>query len=181
MTTVLQRAQKLTTAVDPGPRVLIVDDDAVVRMLLEDICVEPGWKATVAATSDEAVLAAGLQHIDLVLLDLNLGGSDDDRLDTPRAIRMMCRATPIVVVTGQSPEPSSNPLPERAGRLYSVNQAQSRKSPRCCKGIIPRQSARRRDDRRLKPRRSARNQVMATYSTPRRSLYFSPCSLGAPH
>lgn len=86
MTTVLQRAQKLTTAVDPGPRVLIVDDDAVVRMLLEDICVEPGWKATVAATSDEAVLAAGLQHIDLVLLDLNLGGSDDDRLDTPRAI-----------------------------------------------------------------------------------------------
>ena len=49
MTTVLQGAQKPTTAVDQRPRVLIVDDDAVVRMLLEDICVEHGWNVIVAA------------------------------------------------------------------------------------------------------------------------------------
>jgi CheY-like chemotaxis protein len=116
MTTVLQGAQKPTTAVDQRPRVLIVDDDAVVRMLLEDICVEHGWNAIVAATSDDAVLAAGLQHTDLVLLDLNLGDCDRDPLDTLRVIRMMCPMTPIVVVTGQSPEALAEPIARAGGQ-----------------------------------------------------------------
>jgi CheY-like chemotaxis protein len=116
MTTVLQGAEKPTTVVDQRPRVLIVDDDAVVRMLLEDICVEHGWNVIVAATSDDAVLAAGLQHTDLVLLDLNLGDGGRDPLDTLRAIRMTCPATPIVVVTGQSPEPLAEPVVRAGGQ-----------------------------------------------------------------
>jgi len=67
-------------------------------------------------TADDAVLAAGLQHIDLILLDLNLGESAGDPLDTLRAIRMTCPATPIVVVTGQSPEPLAEPIARAGGQ-----------------------------------------------------------------
>jgi len=86
------------------PRVLIVDDDEIVRMLLQDICAEYGWDVVVAATRDDAILAAGLQHIDLVLLDWQLRDRDSDPLDTLSALRAICPTTPIVVVTGQSPE-----------------------------------------------------------------------------
>ena len=83
---------------------LIVDDDTIVRMLLQDICEASGWEGVAAATADDAILAAGLQHIDLIFLDLQLGDTDGDPLDNLRALRAIRPATPIFVVTGQSPE-----------------------------------------------------------------------------
>jgi two-component system KDP operon response regulator KdpE len=115
MTTVLQRANKRTMAAD-RPRVLIVDDEAVVRMLLQDICAEQGWDVVVAATADDALLAAGLQDMNLVLLDLHLGAPHGDPLDTLRALRVISPATPIVVVTGQPPKPLAKPVAEAGGQ-----------------------------------------------------------------
>jgi len=104
MNTVLDRAHKPATAVDQRPRVLVVEDDAIVRMILEDICVKHGWDARTAATAAAALVAAGVQDINLVLLDLNLDETNAEPLDTLRALRVMCPTTPIVVITGQSPE-----------------------------------------------------------------------------
>ena len=86
------------------PRVLIVDDNPVVQMLLQDICAEYGWNVAAATTVDDAILAAGLQHVDLILLDWQLRDRDGDPLDNVYALRAICPATPIVVVTEQSPE-----------------------------------------------------------------------------
>ena len=83
------------------PQVLIVDDEAVVRQLLGDICCELGWNVVTAATRDDAILAAGLHQIDLVLLDFNL--DDTDALTVIPELRMVCPKTPIVVVTGRAP------------------------------------------------------------------------------
>jgi len=85
-----------------GRCVLIVDDDDIVRMLLEDVCREHGWNAVSAATRDDAVLAAGLQEVHLILLDFNLAGTD--ALTLIPELRMVCPRTPIVVLTGQMPE-----------------------------------------------------------------------------
>ena len=92
----------MTSEPTDRPRVLIVDDDAVVLMLLEDICHEHGWNVATAATRDDAVLAAGLQPADLVLLDFNLDGTN--ALTLIPELRTVCPRTPIVVVTGQMPE-----------------------------------------------------------------------------
>ena len=85
-----------------GPCVLVVDDDNIVRMLLEDVCREHGWNAVSAATPDDAILAAGLQVVHLILLDFNLERTD--ALTLIPQLRTVCPRTPIVVLTGQMPE-----------------------------------------------------------------------------
>jgi two-component system, OmpR family, response regulator len=85
------------------PRVLIVDDDTVVRMLLQEICEEYGWNVVDAASPVEAIRAAELHQLDLVLLDFHLG-DDGDGLDLLGRLHALCPTTPIVVVTGESPE-----------------------------------------------------------------------------
>jgi hypothetical protein len=56
----------MTTA--PGqPRVLIVEDDESVRMLLRDICEEYAWNVVTAANRADANLGAGL-HSELAAL-----------------------------------------------------------------------------------------------------------------
>ena len=96
------------------PRVLIVDDDEVVRMLLHEICEEYGWNSVNAATDADAILAAGLQHFDLILLDFHIGHGDG--LARVRQLRDVCPATPIVVVTGESPERLAKAIAQAGGQ-----------------------------------------------------------------
>jgi DNA-binding NtrC family response regulator len=90
------------TASDKRPRVLILDDDPVVLLLLEEICAEYGWSAIGVVSSADAFLAAGLQRVDLILIDLNL--KEGSALRLLPEMRTICPGTPVVVVTGQSPE-----------------------------------------------------------------------------
>jgi len=85
-------------------------------MLRADICTEHGWDIVVAATADDALLAAGLQDLNLVLLDLHLGAPNGDRLDTLRALRVISPATPIVLMTGDAPEALTKPVAEAGGQ-----------------------------------------------------------------
>jgi two-component system, OmpR family, response regulator len=78
--------------------ILVVDDDPAIRELLRD-CLEPeGFRVSEAADSAamRALLAAG--HIDLVTLDLMLGG--ENGLTLARDIRSH-RDIPIVMITGK--------------------------------------------------------------------------------
>ena len=97
-------AEAVTTSAERRPRVLIIDDDDVVRGLLQDICEEHGWDAVADGTAADGILSAGLQHIDLILLDFHLHDGGNDLLAPLRALRTICPTTPIVVVTGQEPE-----------------------------------------------------------------------------
>jgi two-component system, OmpR family, response regulator len=78
--------------------ILVVDDDPAVRELLRD-CLEPeGFRVSEAADSAamRALLSAG--HIDLVTLDLMLGG--ENGLNLARDIRSR-HDIPIVMITGK--------------------------------------------------------------------------------
>jgi two-component system, OmpR family, response regulator len=78
--------------------ILVVDDDSAVRELLRD-CLEPeGFRVSEAAdsTAMEALLSAG--HIDLITLDLMLGG--ENGLNLARDIRNH-HDIPIVMITGK--------------------------------------------------------------------------------
>ena len=86
---------------DARPRILIVDDDPVVRMLLEEICTEYGWNAVGVGTSTDAILAAGLQHIDLIFVDYHM--QEDNVLRLLPELCAIRPTTPVVVVTGESP------------------------------------------------------------------------------
>jgi CheY-like chemotaxis protein len=60
----------------PGRRVLLVEDEAMIAMLLEDMLEDLGHELVrVANRLEDAVAAAGTEAIDLAILDLNLGGA----------------------------------------------------------------------------------------------------------
>jgi excisionase family DNA binding protein len=80
------------------PRVLIVDDDEVVRVTITE------WLATVqrevvaAASGEEALAILKTTDVDLVLLDLSLPGLDG--VETFRQIQALRPGVPVIIVTG---------------------------------------------------------------------------------
>ena len=89
-----------------GKRILVVEDELMIRMLLEDMLGELGYTiAAEAARIDEALQAAKDADFDLAILDVNLNGQPI----SPVADALVARGTPFVFATGYGehglPEP----------------------------------------------------------------------------
>ena len=88
------------TAVDvsPGPRrVLIVEDEIMIRMLLEDMLDDLGFKVALSAGRvDEAIALARDGEFDVAILDVNLDGD----LVYPVADVLAARGLPFAFSTG---------------------------------------------------------------------------------
>lgn len=81
-----------------GPRrVLVVEDEALVAMLVEDALAEAGYEVIgPAATVAEALALLERERPDAVVLDLNLAGESS----TPVADLLAARRIPYVIATG---------------------------------------------------------------------------------
>ena len=77
-------------------RILVVEDDAPLRDALATSLEAHGYEAGHAGTAEEAVVLAGHDLPDLVLLDLSLPGADG--LDALRRLRSFT-SVPVVVLT----------------------------------------------------------------------------------
>lgn len=78
-------------------RVLIVEDEAMVTMLIEDMMQELGWTvAATAATVDQAAGCLDADAIDLAVLDVNLRGE----YSYPVADALSDRGIPYLFITG---------------------------------------------------------------------------------
>lgn len=78
-------------------RVLLVEDEAMVAMLLEDLLTDMGCKVVaVVGRLDEAIDAAQTLAFDLAILDVNLDG----RETYPVADEIAARSLPCIFVTG---------------------------------------------------------------------------------
>jgi two-component system, OmpR family, response regulator len=86
---------------EPMPRLLIVDDDADLRVLLKDFFVRHGYVADTARDGAAMRAALGKGRYDLIVLDVMLPG--DDGLALCRELRTTC-ATPIVFLTALADE-----------------------------------------------------------------------------
>jgi CheY-like chemotaxis protein len=85
-------------------RILIVEDELMIRLLLEDMLSELGYiVAAEAARMDEALEAMKNADFDLAILDANLNGEPV----SPVADALVGRGTPFVFATGygEMPEP----------------------------------------------------------------------------
>jgi len=80
-----------------GKRALIVEDEAMVAMLLEDCLQEIGCLVVATASKlEEALALAGSAEIDFAILDLNLSG----KLSYPVADALAARGIPFVFSSG---------------------------------------------------------------------------------
>jgi DNA-binding response OmpR family regulator len=78
------------------PRVLIVEDDPALRMLMRVNLEIEGFEVAESATAEEADAAVRAQRPDVVLLDVHLGGQNTHSL---RA-RLRADEIPVAIVTG---------------------------------------------------------------------------------
>ena len=78
-------------------RILIAEDELMIRMLLEDMLRELGYTIVAeAADVDEALTAARNVDFDIAILDVNLNG----RPVSPVADVLVARGTPFIFATG---------------------------------------------------------------------------------
>lgn len=94
-----------------GLRVLVVEDEAMIAMLLEDMLGELGCAlAAVVGRPAQALEAIDRGDVEAAVLDVNLSGGTSDEV----AKRLMALGLPYVLATGA--DPSSLTLAEHRGR-----------------------------------------------------------------
>ncbi len=82
----------------PRPRVLVVDDDAALRMLIRVNLELEGFEVREAATVTDAEAEVRSNRPDAVLLDVHLGGVET----TDLAARLRADGIPVALVTGSA-------------------------------------------------------------------------------
>lgn len=78
--------------------VLVVDDEAMLRKLLEKMLAKHGYKVQTAGSGEEAIRVGQAQEFDVILMDYRLG--DMSGLDAFREIRKEQAACRVVFLTG---------------------------------------------------------------------------------
>ncbi|HUR82650.1 MAG TPA: response regulator, partial [Thermoanaerobaculia bacterium] len=81
-------------------RILIVDDEEVLRDVLDAVLRREGFDIVAAASGEEALNVLDSDEIDLVILDVMLPGISG--IDTLRAIRISNPYLPVIVITAFS-------------------------------------------------------------------------------
>jgi DNA-binding NtrC family response regulator len=81
-------------------RVLIVDDEEVLRDVLEVVLRREGFDIVSAASGEEALSMLDGEEVDLVILDVMLPGISG--IDTLRAMRISNPSLPVIVITASS-------------------------------------------------------------------------------
>ena len=86
-----------------GPTVAIVEDEAMIAMLLGEMLSREGYEIVCQiATPDEAVACIRKQHPEIILMDVNLG-TEKDGIDAAMEIRQFSDAS-IIFITAYSDE-----------------------------------------------------------------------------
>jgi DNA-binding NtrC family response regulator len=81
-------------------RILIVDDEEVLRDVLDVMLRREGFEILTAASGEEALNVLETEEVDLVILDVMLPGISG--IDTLRAMRISNPALPVIVITAFS-------------------------------------------------------------------------------
>ena len=84
-----------------GQRVLVVEDEMMILMLVEDMLADLGCTSiTSAATVDQALSLLDAEDFDFATLDVNLNGTNS----YPIADALAARGVPYMFATGQGSE-----------------------------------------------------------------------------
>ena len=99
------------------PLILVVDDDAPILLLMQNLLREFGFEPLTAGSGREAVETARARTPDLILLDRNMPGmSGDDVLQVLRADSVLAEV-PVLILSG---EPIAPPELRRLGATAAV-------------------------------------------------------------
>ena len=94
-------------------RVLIVEDEFLIRLMLSESLADEGYNVAEASSADEAlrILAADPASVDLVLTDIQLGAAMDG-YELARRLREMVPELRVIYMTGR-PETTAGRITDR--------------------------------------------------------------------
>lgn len=100
-----------------GPRILVVDDNALQREVVADVLASEGYEVQVAGSGAEALAAARTAPPDVVVLDLMLPDTDGATVLAALRTEPALRPFRVVVTTGVR-SPSVRRLPGVDAALF---------------------------------------------------------------
>jgi DNA-binding response OmpR family regulator len=89
-------------------RVLIVEDEPVVAMVVEDILREMGYEVFINLTLEHAMFELDEGEVDAVLLDMQLRGEDA----RPLLLKLLARNLPFLVLSGTDQSALKSEFPQ---------------------------------------------------------------------
>jgi CheY-like chemotaxis protein len=93
-----------------GRRVLVVEDELLILMMIEDMLADLGCASVTAAASvDKAVALINAEVFDAALLDMNLNGNTSHSV----AEALAARGVPFIYSTGNKSHTPSDSYPDR--------------------------------------------------------------------
>ena len=96
---------KNNSATSPATRILVVEDELLIRMLVADELRDADYDVVEAGSADEALELLGtLAPVDLIISDVRMPGSIDG-LGLLAAVKAKCPRLPFIVTSGHI-EPS---------------------------------------------------------------------------
>ncbi|MGY2290999.1 response regulator [Pseudomonas sp. SDO528_S397] len=106
----------------PTPTILVVEDDAIVRMLIVDVLEELEFQVLEAADAAQALVFIGTADtpIDLMMTDVGLPDMDGKQLAAK--VRELRPALPILFASGYAENIDVPPGMQVIGKPFSIDQ-----------------------------------------------------------
>ena len=82
--------------------ILIVDDNADIRNILNDLIVDAGYKTRIAANYNQALLEIDKKIPDVAILDVKLDKGDNDGIELLTYIKSKNKDVPVIIITGHA-------------------------------------------------------------------------------
>ncbi len=82
--------------------ILIVDDNADIRNILNELIVDAGYKTRIAANYNQALSEIDKKMPDVAILDVKLDKSDNDGIELLSHIKSKNKDVPVIIITGHA-------------------------------------------------------------------------------
>ena len=82
--------------------ILIVDDNADIRHILNELIIDAGYKTRVAANFNQAVTEIDKKIPDVAILDVKLDKGDNDGIELLSHIKSKNKDVPVIIITGHA-------------------------------------------------------------------------------
>ena len=82
--------------------ILIIDDNADIRNLINDLIIEAGYKTRLAANFNQALNEIDKKLPDVAIIDVKLDRGDSDGLQLLAHIKTKNKNTPVIIITGHA-------------------------------------------------------------------------------
>jgi two-component system nitrogen regulation response regulator NtrX len=82
--------------------ILIIDDNADIRNIINDLIIEAGYKTRLAANYNQALIEIDKKLPDVAIIDVKLDKSDNDGLELLSHIKTKDKKIPVIIITGHA-------------------------------------------------------------------------------